>query len=102
MPAGDSPSREARRMGKKAGLPYVSKTDPSCIFCSRRVTACRKTSFPLAWAWGNVSMPCQGTAAMPEKMLRFVKTASEMPSKRAADERRRDFHQIYADFARQK
>ncbi|MDO5659202.1 MAG: NAD(P)-dependent oxidoreductase [Paracoccus sp. (in: a-proteobacteria)] len=34
-----------------------------------------------------------------EKMLKFVDLGREMPQKRAADERREDFHEIYREFA---
>ncbi len=39
---------------------------------------------------------------MPEKMLKFVNTAMEMPSKRTADERRQDWHEVYGEYARAK
>ncbi len=35
---------------------------------------------------------------MSNKMLRFVGVPQQMPEKRAADERRQDFHEVYADF----
>ena len=39
---------------------------------------------------------------MAERMLKFVGTAQAMPPKRAAAERRRDFHEIYSIYARDK
>jgi glutamate synthase (NADPH) small chain len=36
---------------------------------------------------------------MVEKMLKFVSLGRDMPGKRSADERSRDFHEIYAAFA---
>ena len=39
---------------------------------------------------------------MSSKMLQFVKTEKQMPSKRSADERAKDFDEIYRDFAEQK
>ena len=39
---------------------------------------------------------------MAERMLKFVGTPQAMPDKRPAAERRRDFHEIYAQFARDK
>ncbi len=35
---------------------------------------------------------------MAERMLRFIALTPEMPAKRAAEERARDFHEIYADY----
>ena len=35
---------------------------------------------------------------MSEKMLKFISVEKEMPEKRAADARKQDFHEIYADF----
>jgi glutamate synthase (NADPH/NADH) small chain len=35
-------------------------------------------------------------------MLKFVKTAREMPEKRSADQRRQDWHEVYAEYARAK
>ncbi|RME63529.1 MAG: NAD(P)-dependent oxidoreductase, partial [Alphaproteobacteria bacterium] len=35
---------------------------------------------------------------MPNQMLRFVGVPQQMPEKRAADERRQDFHEIYTEF----
>ncbi|MCI2394775.1 NAD(P)-dependent oxidoreductase [Aliiroseovarius sediminis] len=37
-----------------------------------------------------------------QPMLKFVDVARDMPEKRAADARREDFHEIYAEFAAQK
>ncbi len=37
-----------------------------------------------------------------QKMLRFVNLEREMPTKRTADDRRQDFDEIYADYARAK
>ncbi|MFQ6551032.1 NAD(P)-dependent oxidoreductase [Aestuariibius insulae] len=37
-----------------------------------------------------------------QTMLKFTKIERDMPEKRAADERNRDFREIYADYARQK
>ena len=37
-----------------------------------------------------------------QKMLKFTTVKRDMPEKRAADERREDFHEIYAEFAREK
>ncbi|MCB1368140.1 MAG: NAD(P)-dependent oxidoreductase [Rhodobacteraceae bacterium] len=37
-----------------------------------------------------------------EKMLKFVTVGRNMPDKRAADQRRADYHEIYAEFARAK
>ncbi len=39
---------------------------------------------------------------MAERMLKFVGTPQAMPEKRAPAERRRDFQEIYAEFAREK
>src|SRR3954471_1808584 len=39
---------------------------------------------------------------MAERMLKFVGTAQAMPDKRAPTERRRDFQEIYAQYARDK
>lgn len=39
---------------------------------------------------------------MVEKMLKFVSLGREMPGKRSADARRRDFREIYAEFAAEK
>src|SRR5215216_2714533 len=39
---------------------------------------------------------------MPERMLKFVATPQAMPDKRPAAERRRDFDEIYANYAREK
>lgn len=39
---------------------------------------------------------------MASKMLQFVKTEKQMPSKRAADDRAKDFDEIYRDFSQQK
>ena len=39
---------------------------------------------------------------MSSKMLQFVKTEKQMPSKRSADERAKDFDEIYRNFAEQK
>ena len=39
---------------------------------------------------------------MSSKMLQFVKTEKQMPSKRSAGERAKDFDEIYRDFAEQK
>jgi glutamate synthase (NADPH/NADH) small chain len=39
---------------------------------------------------------------MAERMLKFVGTSQAMPDKRAAAERRRDFEEIYAGYAREK
>ena len=39
---------------------------------------------------------------MAEKMLKFVGTPQAMPDKRAAAERRRDFDEIYSNYAREK
>src|SRR5437667_11437887 len=39
---------------------------------------------------------------MPERMLKFVATSQAMPDKRAPAERRRDFDEIYANYAREK
>ena len=38
---------------------------------------------------------------MASKMLQFVKTEKQMPSKRTADERAKDFDEIYRDFSKQ-
>ena len=38
---------------------------------------------------------------MASKMLQFVKTEKQMPTKRTADERARDFDEIYKDFSKQ-
>ena len=37
---------------------------------------------------------------MAERMLKFVGTPQAMPEKRAPAERRRDFQEIYAEYAR--
>ena len=37
-----------------------------------------------------------------QKMLKFVTVDRDMPVKRTADERRKDFDEIYADYAREK
>src|SRR6056300_881555 len=37
-----------------------------------------------------------------QPMLKFVNVNREMPSKRAADTRNKDFHEIYAEFAKEK
>ncbi|SIS57345.1 glutamate synthase (NADPH) small subunit [Roseivivax lentus] len=37
-----------------------------------------------------------------QPMLKFVSVNRDMPDKRTAEERRRDFHEIYGEFARQK
>ena len=37
-----------------------------------------------------------------QPMLKFVKVERDMPTKRAADERREDFHEIYAEYAEAK
>ncbi|MDE9450032.1 NAD(P)-dependent oxidoreductase [Aliiroseovarius sp. Z3] len=37
-----------------------------------------------------------------QPMLKFVDVARDMPEKRAADDRKEDFHEIYAEFAAQK
>ena len=39
---------------------------------------------------------------MSSKMLQFVKTEKQMPSKRTADERAKDFDEIYRDFSKDK
>ena len=39
---------------------------------------------------------------MSERMLKFVATPQAMPDKRPAAERRRDFDEIYANYAREK
>ena len=39
---------------------------------------------------------------MTEKMLKFVGTPQAMPDKRPPAERRRDFDEIYANYAREK
>jgi hypothetical protein len=39
---------------------------------------------------------------MTERMLKFVGTSQAMPDKRPAAERRRDFDEIYANYAREK
>src|SRR4051794_17620990 len=39
---------------------------------------------------------------MAERMLRFVNVGQEMPDKRPADARARDFHEIYADYLTEK
>jgi glutamate synthase (NADPH/NADH) small chain len=39
---------------------------------------------------------------MPQKMLQFVKVGRDMPEKRAAEARREDFHEIYAEYAEAK
>ena len=39
---------------------------------------------------------------MPQKMLKFVDVARDMPEKRAAEERREDFGEIYRQFADEK
>ena len=39
---------------------------------------------------------------MAERMLKFVATPQALPDKRAAAERRRDFDEIYASYAREK
>ncbi|MGC6517789.1 MAG: NAD(P)-dependent oxidoreductase [Candidatus Puniceispirillaceae bacterium] len=39
---------------------------------------------------------------MASKMLQFVKTEKKMPAKRTADERAKDFDEIYQDFAKDK
>ena len=39
---------------------------------------------------------------MPQRMLKFVKTEREMPDKRAAQDRRADWNEIYAEYARAK
>jgi glutamate synthase (NADPH) small chain len=39
---------------------------------------------------------------MPNKMLRFVTVGSEMPDKRAAETRRRDFDEIFAEYRPEK
>ena len=39
---------------------------------------------------------------MSGEMLRFVDVARDMPTKRDASERREDFHEIYAEYAREK
>ncbi|HSG35819.1 MAG TPA: NAD(P)-binding protein, partial [Paracoccaceae bacterium] len=37
-----------------------------------------------------------------QKMLKFVTVERDMPAKRTADDRRKDFDEIYADYAREK
>ena len=37
-----------------------------------------------------------------QPMLKFVHTAREMPEKRASDERRADFDEIYQEYAAEK
>ncbi len=37
-----------------------------------------------------------------QPMLKFVNVTREMPQKRAADTRNKDFHEIYAEFAKAK
>ena len=37
-----------------------------------------------------------------QKMLKFVTVDRDMPAKRTADDRRKDFDEIYADYAREK
>jgi len=37
-----------------------------------------------------------------QKMLKFVTVGKDMPEKRSADTRRRDFHEIYGEYAREK
>ncbi len=39
---------------------------------------------------------------MADTMLKFTTVSREMPEKRAADERRQDFHEIYAEFIAEK
>ena len=39
---------------------------------------------------------------MASKMLQFVKTDKQMPSKRTADERAKDFDEIYRDFSKER
>ena len=39
---------------------------------------------------------------MPQRMLKFVNVDREMPSKRGADQRRDDWHEIYSEFIREK
>ena len=39
---------------------------------------------------------------MASKMLQFVKTEKQMPSKRTADERAKDFDEIYRDFSKER
>lgn len=39
---------------------------------------------------------------MPQQMLKFISVDKDMPEKRKADERREDFHEIYAQYAKQK
>jgi len=39
---------------------------------------------------------------MVERMLKFVSLPQAMPEKRNADDRRRDFDEIYSEFAREK
>ena len=39
---------------------------------------------------------------MSSKMLQFVKTEKQMPEKRTAAERAKDFDEIYADFSKAK
>ena len=39
---------------------------------------------------------------MSSKMLKFVKTEKQMPAKRTAEERAKDFDEIYRDFSQQK
>ena len=41
-------------------------------------------------------------ALMAERMLKFVGTPQALPEKRPAAERRRDFQEIYAQYARDK
>src|SRR3546814_11025653 len=40
--------------------------------------------------------------SMAEKMLKFVQTARDMPAKRMASERAKDFDEIYQEYAGQK
>ena len=37
-----------------------------------------------------------------QPMLKFVKIERDMPEKRAAEDRKEDFHEIYAEFAQAK
>lgn len=39
---------------------------------------------------------------MPQQMLKFISVDKDMPEKRKADDRREDFHEIYAQYARDK
>ncbi len=39
---------------------------------------------------------------MPQRMLKFTSTGYEMPEKRSADQRRRDWQEVYGEYARAK